>query len=58
MTIEEITARITKLEQDRDQAKNMYIALDGALQEAKYWLSCVQKDNEVKNVEDNTISDQ
>lgn len=43
MTKEQLQDRITKLTSERDQVKTTLAAYDGALQEANFWMSELNK---------------
>jgi hypothetical protein len=50
MDKEKVQARLTELESERAKAMNLLMALDGAIQDSKYWLTELEKED--KNDED------
>lgn len=57
LTKEKLEARIKLLEQEREQIKNTMVAYEGAIQEAKHWLTVLQgEQKEWKNARQSNSS--
>ena len=43
MTTEQVTARLTQLQQQREQLRQTLTAYEGAIQDCEYWLAALKE---------------